>query len=102
MAKTGARVRTMARRYFPVTASSESANLVHSQNTYEGEAGYLAQIAFDRIGWLLPPIMEHREYHLFTRTQRSYIQNLHRVSLKLATGITPIHYAGTIPCIDIS
>ena len=102
MAKAGARVRTMAGRYFPVTASAGSANFVHSQNTCEGDAGHLAGLAFDRIDWVLPPGMEHRECYFLTQAQRSYKQNLHRVSFNLATGITPIHDAGAIPFLDIS
>jgi hypothetical protein len=101
MAKAGARVRTMARRYLPVTASPESANFVHSQNAREGDARRLAGLAFDRIGWLYPANMEHREYHFFTRAQRSYIQNRHRISFTLTAGITHIHDAGAIPSIDI-
>ena len=102
MAKAGARVWTMARRYLPVTASPQSANSVHDKNTYEGYAGYLASVTFDRIDWLFPPNMEHREYYFSSQAKRSYIQNLHRVSFNLAARITPIHDAGAIPCIDIS
>jgi hypothetical protein len=102
MAKAGAREWTMAGHYFPVAASPESANFVHRQNTCEGDAGYLAGIAFDRIGRLFPPNIEHRAYYFCARAERSYTQDLHWVSFNADAGITSIRHAGAISCIDIS
>jgi len=101
MAKAGACVSTMARPCFPVTASPESATFVHNQYACKEEAGYLAGLAYGRIGWLLSPNMELGEYYFCTRKKRSHMPNIHWVSVEFADRIIPAHYAGTIPGINL-
>jgi hypothetical protein len=53
VAHAGARVPKMAKRCFWVTTSPESATLLQSQNTSEGDAGCLATLAHRHMGlWL--------------------------------------------------
>jgi hypothetical protein len=102
MARAGACVSTMAKPCFPVTAPSQSATLVHNQYACAEDAGYLAGLAYGRIGWLLSPSMELGEYYFCTQKKRSHMPNSHCVSVKFADRFIPAHYAGTIPGINLS
>jgi hypothetical protein len=77
MEQAGARVPKMATPRFSITTSPEPANFVHTQNACEGDAGYLASLAFGRMGasgrW---HDVGQGERHCCTQAQRSHPWNL--------------------------
>ena len=87
MAKAGTRVSKMARHRFSITTSPGPANLVYSPKTCEGDAGYLASLAFDDMGGRWSPAwgMENVIAALEHRDRVSRISIDHTSSLILET-----------------
>ena len=82
MANADTRVSKMARRRFSITTSPGSANLVHSPKTCEGDAGYLASLAFGHMGGRWSPSVGYGERHCRARAQRSHKSDLNRPYVK--------------------